>query len=84
MVSHQYRDPHDKDKTEGLAQERRNSIANALELRLSCTKSSKWSQDRFLFIMQIPIPGNTDFLMVQGWGLLSKFSLLRYFPNFSE
>ena len=26
----------------GLMQERRNSIADALELRLSCTKSSKW------------------------------------------
>ena len=27
---------------DGLVQERRNSIANALELRLSCTNSSKW------------------------------------------
>ena len=27
---------------DGLAQERRNSIANALELRLSCTNPSKW------------------------------------------
>ena len=27
---------------DGLVQERRNSIANALELRLSCTKPSKW------------------------------------------
>ena len=26
----------------GLVQERRNSIANALELRLSCTNPSKW------------------------------------------
>ena len=26
-----------------LVQERRNDIANALELRLSCTNSSKWS-----------------------------------------
>ena len=26
----------------GLVQERRNSIANALELRLSCTNSSIW------------------------------------------
>ena len=28
---------------DGLMQERRNSIANALELRLSCTKPSIWS-----------------------------------------
>ena len=28
----------------GLVQERRNSIANALELRLSCTKPSIWIQ----------------------------------------
>ena len=27
---------------DGLVQERRNSIANALELRLSCTNPSKW------------------------------------------
>ena len=30
-------------------QERRNSIANALELRLSCTNPSKWSYDCFIF-----------------------------------
>ena len=29
-------------KIDGLAQERHNSIANALELRLSCTNPSKW------------------------------------------
>ena len=28
-------------QVDGLVQDRRNSIANALELRLSCTKSSK-------------------------------------------
>ena len=31
-----------QEKMEGLVQERRNSIANALELRLSCTNPSKW------------------------------------------
>ena len=30
------------DKISGLVQERHNSIANALELRLSCTNPSKW------------------------------------------
>ena len=30
---------------DGLMQERRNSIANALELRLSCTNPSKWYLD---------------------------------------
>ena len=30
--------PHFGDNFDGLVQERRNSIANALELRLSCTK----------------------------------------------
>ena len=30
---------------DGLVQERRNSIANALELRLYCTNPSLWSQD---------------------------------------
>ena len=29
-------------QTDGIVQERRNSIANALELRLSCTNPSKW------------------------------------------
>ena len=29
-------------KIDGLLQERRNSIANAMELRLSCTNPSKW------------------------------------------
>ena len=31
------------DHLDGLVQERRNSIANALELRLFCTKPSIWS-----------------------------------------
>ena len=30
-------------ETNGLVQDRRNSIANALELRLSCTNPSKWA-----------------------------------------
>ena len=30
---------------EGLVQERRNSIANALELRLSCTNPLIWQQN---------------------------------------
>ena len=30
------------DEVDGLVQERRNSISNALELRLSCTNPSKW------------------------------------------
>ena len=33
-------------EVDGLVQERRNSISNALELRLSCTNPSKWK--RFL------------------------------------
>ena len=32
----------------GLVQERRNSIANALELRLSCTNPSIWSDSELL------------------------------------
>ena len=32
----------DGDKINGLVQERRNSIANALELPLSCTNPSRW------------------------------------------
>ena len=36
-MSYQYSDSHCIDKMDGLVQERRNSIANALELRLSCT-----------------------------------------------
>ena len=32
---------------DGLVQERRNSIANALELRLSCTNPLRWSGDHF-------------------------------------
>ena len=31
------------DQIDGLVQERRNSIANALELRLSCTNPSKFN-----------------------------------------
>ena len=34
----------------GLVQERRNSIANALELRLSCTNPSIWMQSRKLSV----------------------------------
>ena len=39
---------HYKDEIDGLVQERRNSIADALELRLSCTNPSKrlwWQSD---------------------------------------
>ena len=32
----------DRDEIDGLVQERRNSIAIALDLRLSCTNPSKW------------------------------------------
>ena len=36
---------YDNYEIDGLAQERRNSIANTLELRLSGTNSSKWKSD---------------------------------------
>ena len=32
---------------DGLVQERRNSIANALELRLSCTNPSMWTMTQW-------------------------------------
>ena len=35
---------HFSDNIGGLVQERRNSIANALELRLSCTNQSIWNK----------------------------------------
>ena len=54
-LSYQYRDSHYQDKIDRLLQERRNSIANALELRLSCTNPSRWSH-RLIFVIGIPIP----------------------------
>ena len=53
-LSYQCRNSHYKGKIEGLVQERRNSSANALELRLSCTNPLRWSHDHFIFIMEIP------------------------------
>ena len=37
------------DHVDGLVQERRNSIANALELRLSCTNPSIYSNNEYVF-----------------------------------
>ena len=34
-------------KIDGLVQERRNSIANTIELRFSCTNPLEWSQEKF-------------------------------------
>ena len=60
--SYQNKNYHFQDKIDGLVQERRNSIANALELHLSCTDPSRWSQYRLIFIMGIPIPGKMMFI----------------------
>ena len=40
---------------DGLMQERRNSIANALELRLSCTNPSKWCDELFMCVCLLPM-----------------------------
>ena len=63
MLSYHYRDLHIKDKIDGLVQERCNSIANALELHISCTNSSRWSCDRRMFNMGIPVPEKTVFTL---------------------
>ena len=44
-------------------QKRRNSIANALKLRLFCMKLSKWSRACDIFIMGIFIPEKTVFIL---------------------
>ena len=43
------------DKIVGLMQERRNSNALAMELRLSCINPSKWSQDYLICTVGFPI-----------------------------
>ena len=48
-----------KDKIDGLVQERRNSSALAMELRLSCINPSKWLQHSPIFIMGIQTPGQS-------------------------
>ena len=51
---------------DGLVQERRNSIANALELRLSCTKPSITNTNGyicFLKTIQHVTTGNDNFVM---------------------
>ena len=49
-----YRDSHYKDKISGLVQERRNSNANALELRLSFTNPLRWSYQPLYLYNWIP------------------------------
>ena len=50
-----------------LAQERRNSSALAMELRLSCTNPLKRSNDCHVFIIGIPIPGKMVFIWYIYW-----------------
>ena len=45
MYSEDSNTPRPLDQIDGLMQERRNSIANALELRHSCTNTSRWWED---------------------------------------
>ena len=47
MSSCKYRNSHYKDKFDGLVQERRNSSALAMELRLSCTNPLRWSNPHY-------------------------------------
>ena len=66
QTSYPYRNPNYKDKIDGLVQERSNSIANAMELRLSCTNPSRWTHNHLIFTMWIPIPGKMVFTLKQG------------------
>ena len=65
MLSCLHSNSHYKNKIDGLVQERCNSIANALELRLSCTNPSRWSHDCFTPIMGISVLGKTVFILKQ-------------------
>ena len=56
-----------KGKIDGLVQERRNSIANALELRPSYTNPSKYESD-FEFVKDSP---NLDIVLLEGRGGLT-------------
>ena len=55
MSSYRYRNFHFKDKMNQLVQQRCNSSALAMELRLSCIDPSRWSHRYIIFIMEIPI-----------------------------
>ena len=74
MLSHQYDDSHYTDEIDGLVQERRNSIANALELCLSCTNPLRWPHDHldYLFNWNIPAPRNAAFFLLK-WGIVISF-----------
>ena len=74
-IFYQYRNFDHLHKMDGLIQERRNSIANTLELHLSCTNPSKWSYCHLIFIMAIPVPGQMVFILKQTPGLSWEFLL---------
>ena len=50
-----------KGKIDGLVQERCNSSALAMELRLSCINPSRCPRNHFIFIMGIPAPQKNSF-----------------------
>ena len=53
LLLKQCRDSRNEDNINGLVQERCNSSANTLQLRLSCTNPSIWSRYHLIFIMGI-------------------------------
>ena len=73
MISCPYCNSHHKDKIDGFVKERRNSIANALELRLSCTNPSRRSDGHLIFITGIPIPVRMVYILDQAPNILIQY-----------
>ena len=85
-------------EVDGLVQERRNSISNALELRLSCTNPSKWKHflhadfhvslmvARTTFWTNTRVAGELRFhslWFIHSVDLHACETVLKYFPGFS-
>ena len=85
-------------EVDGLVQERRNSISNALELRLSCTNPSKWKHflhaDFRVSLMLLEHPFGQTLEWPVSWDSIAYDSyisvdlhacetVLKYFPGFS-
>ena len=85
-------------EVDGLVQERRNSISNALELRLSCTNPSKWKHFLYAdFLVSLVVARTTCWPTLEwpvSWDSITYDSyisvdlhacetVLKYFPGFS-
>ena len=68
------------DNVDGLMQERRNSIANALELRLSCSNPSMWipslARWQFYFGIDSSIQSNCNsYTTLTHWAIEAKWHI---------